>query len=38
MTEKDKIPYESKAGKDKERYEAEKRAYNVTSSPPPSPL
>lgn len=37
MTEKDKIPYESKAGKDKERYEAEKRAYNVTSPLPPIP-
>jgi HMG (high mobility group) box len=35
MTDKDKIPYESKAGKDKERYEAEKRVYNVL---PPFPL
>jgi hypothetical protein len=30
MTDKDKVPYETKAGKDKERYEAEKRAYNVS--------
>jgi hypothetical protein len=37
MTEKDKIPYESKAGKDKERYEAEKRAYNVPFLPPSIP-
>ena len=29
MTEKDKAPYEAKATKDKERYEAEMRAYNV---------
>ena len=34
MTDKDKQQYEAKATKDKERYEAEKRAYHVT--PPPS--
>jgi hypothetical protein len=32
MTEKDKAVYEAKAAKDKERYEAEKRAYNVTNT------
>jgi len=31
MTDKDKAQYDAKATKDKERYEAEKRAYNVTS-------
>jgi hypothetical protein len=31
MTDKDKVQYEAKATKDKERYEAEKRAYNVHS-------
>jgi HMG (high mobility group) box len=31
MNEKDKAVYEAKATKDKERYEAEKRAYNVSS-------
>jgi hypothetical protein len=30
MTDKDKQQYEAKATKDKERYEAEKRAYHVT--------
>ena len=29
MTDKDKAQYDAKATKDKERYEAEKRAYNV---------
>ena len=29
MTDKDKQQYDAKATKDKERYEAEKRAYNV---------
>ena len=29
MSDKDKAAYEAKATKDKERYEAEKRAYNV---------
>jgi HMG (high mobility group) box len=29
MTETDKAQYEAKAIKDKERYEAEKRAFNV---------
>jgi len=29
MNEKEKAVYEAKATKDKERYEAEKRAYNV---------
>jgi 2-keto-4-pentenoate hydratase len=33
MNEKDKAQYEAKATKDKERYEAEKRAYNVLSPP-----
>jgi len=28
MTKEEKVPYEAKANKDKERYEAEKRAYN----------
>jgi hypothetical protein len=32
MTEKDKQQYDAKATKDKERYEAEKRAYNVLPS------
>jgi hypothetical protein len=35
MTDKDKTQYDAKATKDKERYEAEKRAYNVF---PPSPF
>jgi len=35
MTDKDKAQYDAKATKDKERYEAEKRAYNVTSPPFP---
>jgi len=30
MTDKDKAQYDAKATKDKERYEAEKRAYNET--------
>jgi HMG (high mobility group) box len=34
MGEKDKQVYEAKASKDKERYEAEKRAYNVSFPPP----
>jgi len=29
MSEKEKAVYEAKASKDKERYEAEKRAYHV---------
>jgi len=29
MTDKEKAVYEAKATKDKERYEAEKRAYHV---------
>jgi hypothetical protein len=29
MNDKEKAVYEAKATKDKERYEAEKRAYNV---------
>jgi len=36
MTEKDKQQYEAKATKDKERYEAEKRAYNVFLPTPSS--
>ena len=32
MTDKDKQQYEAKATKDKERYEAEKRAYHVPHS------
>jgi hypothetical protein len=32
MGEKDKQQYDAKATKDKERYEAEKRAYNVLAS------
>lgn len=35
MGEKDKAQYEAKATKDKERYEAEKRAYNVLHLPYP---
>jgi hypothetical protein len=34
MTDKDKQQYDAKATKDKERYEAEKRAYNVQPSSP----
>lgn len=34
MTDKDKQQYDAKATKDKERYEAEKRAYNVLSPSP----
>jgi hypothetical protein len=33
MTDKDKQQYDAKATKDKERYEAEKRAYNVHPLP-----
>jgi len=32
MSDKEKAVYEAKATKDKERYEAEKRAYNVYPS------
>jgi len=38
MTEKDKAVYEAKATKDKERYEAEKRAYNVSPLSPSPPI
>jgi len=34
MTDKDKQQYDAKATKDKERYEAEKRAYHVRLSYP----
>jgi HMG (high mobility group) box len=33
MNDKDKAQYDAKATKDKERYEAEKRAYNVLLLP-----
>ena len=38
LNDKQRAPYEAKAAADKKRYEDEKQAYNVSSTPPaPSP-